>query len=80
MTPEICKAARALAKMTQRDLACAADIATPTIADFERGARRPHINNLKAIANVFEGLGMNFVLENEKIVGIDFRNLKSVDS
>ncbi|WP_207286441.1 helix-turn-helix domain-containing protein [Pseudomonas sp. FW300-N2A2] len=80
MTPEICKAARALARLTQRDLAFAADIATPTIADFERGARRPHVNNLKAIANVFEDLGIDFVVENEEIVGIDFRNLKSMDA
>jgi transcriptional regulator with XRE-family HTH domain len=77
MTPQVCKAARAIAGLTQRDLACAAGIATPTIADFERGARKPHANNLKAMQSVFEGLGIHFILELDQIVGIDFRDLKS---
>lgn len=79
MTPQVCKAARAIAGLTQRELACAADIATPTIADFERGARRPHANNLKAVQHVFESLGIKFILNNEEIVAIDFQNLKKLD-
>lgn len=80
MTPQVCKAARAIAGLTQRDLACAAGIATPTIADFERGARKPHANNLKAMQSVFEALGIHFILELDQIVGIDFRHLKSASS
>lgn len=79
MTPSVCKAARALAGLTQRELAMAADIATPTIADFERGARRPHANNVKAMRQVFEERGIEFVVEESRIVGLYFRNLSSPD-
>lgn len=73
MTPEVCRAARALTNITQRELAMAADISTQTVADFERGARRPHSNNIKAISQVFELKGIKFIMESEKIVGMDFR-------
>lgn len=78
MTPAICKAARALTGLTQRELAEASDIATPTIADFERGARKPHLNNLKAMTLAFEKLGVSFVIDGKRIVAIDFRNLDVV--
>ena len=70
MTPEICKASRALVNLTQRELAVIAGIATPTIADFERGARRPHGNNLRAIIDVFEARGLTFLEEGGEITGI----------
>lgn len=73
MTPEICKASRALINMTQKELAFTAGIATPTIADFERGARKPHCNNLKAIVIVFENNGLDFIEEDGEIVGILIR-------
>lgn len=82
MTPCVCKAARALTGLTQRDLALEADIATPTIADFERGARRPHANNLKSIRRVFEERGIEFLEEESKIVGLYFKkiNIHSIDN
>lgn len=73
MTPEVCRAARALTGITQRELAAAADISAQTVADFERGARQPHANNIKAILQVFEGRGIKFVMDSGKIVGMDFR-------
>lgn len=76
MTPELCKAARALTGLTQKDLAEAACIATPTIADFERGARKPHANNIKSITNVFENRGLDFIEENGEIIGMKFNRLK----
>ena len=72
MTPEICKAARALTSMTQKELALTAGIATPTIADFERGARKPHGNNLKSVIIAFESNGLSFIEEDGEIVGILF--------
>lgn len=82
MTPCVCKAARALTGLTQRELAAEADIATPTIADFERGARRPHANNLKAIRRAFEERGIEFLEEESKIVGLYFKkiNIHSLDN
>ena len=73
MTPEVCRSARALTDITQRELASAADISTQTVADFERGARQPHSNNIKAILQVFERRGIKFIVDNGRIVGMDFR-------
>ncbi|WP_199737360.1 helix-turn-helix domain-containing protein [Erwinia psidii] len=73
MTPEICKASRALVNLTQKELALMAGIATPTIADFERGARKPHGNNLKSIIIAFENKGLDFIEEGGEIIGIFIR-------
>jgi len=75
MTSIVCKASRALTGETQRELATAAGISTQTIADFERGARQPHPNNLKAIRAHFEAIGLKFIEEDGEIVGIDFRQI-----
>lgn len=79
MSPGVCKAARALTGLTQRELAREAEIATPTIADFERGARQPHANNLKAMRRVFEARGIEFLIEDSRIVGLYFKNLAAID-
>lgn len=73
MTPEVCKASRALVNLTQKELALIAGIATPTIADFERGARKPHSNNLRSIINAFENNGLSFIEEDGEIIGIFIR-------
>lgn len=70
MTPELCKAARALLRLTQKEIAAQANVSTQTVADFERGARTPHPNNLIAIQTVFEGLGIMFIVENGRMVGL----------
>ncbi len=75
MTPEVCRAARALTGVTQRELAIAANVSAQTVADFERGARRPHPNNLRAIRCFFEDKGIRFIEESDRMVGIDFRLL-----
>lgn len=75
MLPGPFRAARALADMSQRDLAAAAAISVQTVADFERGARQPHPNNLKAIRQVFEAKGILFLEEEGKIVAIEFRKM-----
>ena len=76
MTPAVCRAARALVDMTQRELAAAADISTQTVADFERGARQPHVNNIKALRKTFEAHGISFTEEDQMIVGMFFKLLK----
>lgn len=53
MTPAQCRAARAVLNWSMDDLAHKAGLSRPTIADFERGARRPHPNNIRAIAAAF---------------------------
>ncbi len=61
--------------MTQRELAALADVSAQTIADFERGARQPHSNNIKAIREVFENRGVRFVEREGKIIGMDFTDM-----
>jgi transcriptional regulator with XRE-family HTH domain len=73
MTSVVCRASRALTGETQRELAAAADVSTQTIADFERGARQPHPNNLKAIRSHFEQIGLRFIEADQEIVAIDFK-------
>ncbi|MGE0458090.1 MAG: helix-turn-helix domain-containing protein [Bauldia sp.] len=70
LTPSWCRACRSLLGLTQKELAAAALVAPQTIADFERGARTPHVNNLKAIASALEQRGITFVVEQDAIVGV----------
>lgn len=76
MTPRVCRAARAILDMTQRDLGVAAGVSAQTVADFERGARTPHLNNLQAIRVAFERQGLTFVMEGNRIVAIDLRAVR----
>lgn len=72
MTSSVCRAARALLGITQRELAKATDLSVQTVADFERGARQPHTNNVKALRRFFEGKGIRFIEEDGRIVAINF--------
>ena len=44
------KAVRLEKGMTQQELAKLTDLAQATIADYERGKKYPHLNNLKELA------------------------------
>lgn len=59
--PKHVKAARALLAWSQQDLAKAANVATSTVADFERGQRTPVANNAQAIRGALEGAGIRFL-------------------
>lgn len=60
MTPEQCRAARALAGMSQQDLAHAAEVAKATIANFEIGNRAPYKRTLDAMQQALERAGVEF--------------------
>lgn len=60
MTPEQCRAARALAGMSQQDLADAAEVAKATIANFETGNRKPYKRTLGALQAALEAKGVHF--------------------
>lgn len=60
MTPEQCKAGRALANMSQQDLADASEVARATIANFETGNRQPYKRTLKALQVAMEARGVIF--------------------
>jgi transcriptional regulator with XRE-family HTH domain len=61
LTPRHVKAARALLAWSQQDLAKVANVATSTVADFERGQRTPVANNALAIRAALEGAGIRFL-------------------
>jgi transcriptional regulator with XRE-family HTH domain len=53
------RAARALLRWSQHDLAERAGVTRSTVADFERGARRLHPNNARALRTALEAAGIN---------------------
>jgi hypothetical protein len=61
LTPETCRAARALLLWGQRDLAARARIATKTVTDFEMGARQPYERTLEVMRKALEEAGLLFI-------------------
>ena len=74
LTSELCRAARALLGMTQRELAAAAHVGSQTVADFERGARAPMRNNLAAMQAALEAAGIDFIVDAGQGVGLKRRD------
>jgi predicted nucleotidyltransferase/DNA-binding XRE family transcriptional regulator len=60
-SPETCRAGRALLRLSQQDLARQAGVARLTVADFERGARKPMAANLAAIQGALDAAGIDFL-------------------
>lgn len=60
LTPAQARAARALLAWSQQNLATNANIATSTVADFERGRRTPVPQNAEAMRAAFERAGISF--------------------
>jgi transcriptional regulator with XRE-family HTH domain len=66
------RAARGLLKWSQRQLADQSEVALSTVADFENDKREPRSDNLAAIRNAFERVGVIF--ENDgKHVGVKLK-------
>ena len=60
ISPEQCRAARAIVSLSQDELARRAQVARATLADFERGERTPHPRNMAAIREALEAAGVEF--------------------
>jgi len=60
LTARQVRAGRALLAWSQQDLAKKAGIAASTLADFERGQRKPMPNNAQAIRGALENAGISF--------------------
>lgn len=71
ISPEQCRAGRALLGWTQQRLADEAGIARKTVVDFERRARTLHGGSRRAIAAALESGGVHFINDErgEAIVG-----------
>ncbi|RIX97184.1 XRE family transcriptional regulator [Aureimonas flava] len=61
MSPDQCRAARALLDWTQAELGRYANMSPVTIRSFEKGERTPIANNLSAIRRTFENAGIEFI-------------------
>lgn len=69
LTPDQCRAARALLNWSQGTLAEVAGVARATIAAFEAGKRSPIGNNLASIKGAFEDQGVDFI-QDDNVVGV----------
>lgn len=73
MTPEQCRAARAMLAMSQDDLANATGIAKRTIAGFEMGHSSPYERTMSALRAALESAGVEFIAENGGGAGVRLR-------
>ncbi|MHC2298206.1 helix-turn-helix domain-containing protein [Rhizobium mongolense] len=69
VVPEQCRAARALANISQEQLASAAKVGLSTVRNFEAGRTMPVQNNLEAIKRALEGVGVIFQGAGEMVDG-----------
>lgn len=69
LSPDQCRAARALISMDQNVLAAAANVSRGVIIDFEKGKRTPGPNNLAAIRTALEQAGVTFLADGETATG-----------
>lgn len=61
ITPAQCRAARALLKWSQDDLAERSGIGVASIRAFETDARSPYKRTLKTLRETFEAAGIEFI-------------------
>lgn len=65
LTPDQCRAARALVGWPQDKLEAASKIAKKTIADFELGNTSPYERTLTALRSALERAGVEFIAQGD---------------
>jgi transcriptional regulator with XRE-family HTH domain len=77
MNSQQCRAARALLKWSQTQLAESSGVALSTVADFEIDKREPRSDNLTAMSGALEDAGVEFIAaKGGKGVGVRLREDK----
>ncbi len=74
MTPEQCRAGRALLNWTQDVLESRSGVAKKTLADFERGAQIPHRKSLLELQYALEAGGVQLIPENGGGAGVRLKD------
>ncbi len=77
ITPEQCRAARALLGWSRQQLANSAQIAERTLVDFERGARSPLNRTLTDIQRALEDAGVIFIDEDDEGPGVRLKKSRT---
>ena len=77
MTPEQCKAARALLGRDQEQVASLANVARTTLIDFEKGLRTPRASTIAAIRAALESAGVEFIEPNGGGAGVRLRKVRN---
>ncbi len=73
LSPEQCRAARALLGWSRQHLAENASVSIRTLVDFERGARCPYERTLADVQGALENAGIEFISENGGGVGVRYK-------
>ena len=76
ITPEQCRAGRALLNWSQDRLVAEAGMGRATLTDFESSKREPYARTLKRIRTALEKAGVIFVAENGEGPGVRLRKAK----
>lgn len=80
ITPEQCRAARALIDWSRDQLAESAKVAKRTIVDFERGARNPQQSTLTVLRTALESAGVLFIDQNGEGPGVRLKKTPYIKS
>ena len=73
ISPEQCRAARAVLNLSQTKLARAAGLGRSTVADYERAARLPSPESLAALRTALESAGKTLIPANGGGSGVRLR-------
>lgn len=73
ISPEQCRAARALLNWSREELAEVSGVSRPTLADFETRKRTPYGRTLVDVRRALEAAGIEFIPENGGGAGVRFR-------
>ena len=73
ITPEQCRAARALLNWKQEELANGAGVGVVTVRQFEAAAHAPRRATFSVIRRAFEAAGVEFIEENGGGPGVRLR-------